>query len=123
MKSCKVAFLLLPVIYGLLFTSCNKENETDYTYFLIEVDSIQIPNYISTSESFDFILFGIIGTNGCQQFHELKIEQKGNEIFIEAWGKSAVNANACPAVMVYLENERLNYSIHEKGTYTINIKT
>ena len=41
---------------------------------------------------------------------------------VEAWGKFDKNSNVCPTVMVYLDNEKLNYTIREKGVYTIKVK-
>jgi len=102
-------------------SSCENELEQNYESFLIQVDSIQIPDNITINESFDIRFYGTIGTNGCYQFSKFETEKEGNNITMKAWGKFDKNSNICPTVMVYLDNEKLNYRIKEKGTYTIKI--
>jgi hypothetical protein len=105
-----------------LFISCEKDYEPNYKSFLIKVDSIQIPENITAKEPFEISFYGTIGYNGCYQFSDFKIEKESNEITIEAWGKFDKNANICPAVMVYLDGEKLSYTVEEKGNYWLKIK-
>ncbi len=123
MKSVKIRIIIICsiLLYG-IFSSCKKEQELNYDFFLIKVDSIQIPENIVANESFDIIFYGTIGTNGCKQFSEFRTEKSNNEIIVEAWGKFDKKSNICPEVMVYLDGEKLNYLIKEKGNYTFRIK-
>ncbi len=122
MKTINTLIICLSSLMLLSFlSSCENELEQNYESFLIQVDSIQIPDNITINESFDIRFYGTIGTNGCYQFSKFETEKEGNNITMKAWGKFDKNSNICPTVMVYLDNEKLNYRIKEKGTYTIKI--
>lgn len=114
---CLSSFILLCIL-----SSCEDEHELNYESFLIMVDSIQMSDKITINDSFSIKFYGTIGTNGCYQFLQFKTEEQEKNIIIEAWGKIDKNSNICPTVMVYLDNEKLNYLIKEKGIYTIKVK-
>jgi len=123
MKSFKIQIIIFYSIFLFgIFSSCEKEQVPNYEFFLIKVDSIQVPENIIANEPFDIIFYGTVGTNGCKQFSDFRTEKQNNDIMIEAWGKFDKNSNICPAVMVYLDGEKLNYLIKEKGNYTFKIK-
>lgn len=111
------SFVLLCVL-----SSCEDEHEPNYKSFLIRVDSIQVPGNIAINEPFDIKFYGTIGHSGCYQFSQFETEKQGNNIIIKAWGKFDKNSGICPAVMVYLDNEKLSLLIKEKGIYTIKVK-
>ncbi len=123
MKQINIAIIYLCslIIISILF-SCEDELKPDYDFFLIKVDSIQITENITANDSFHIKLFGTIGTNGCYQFSHFNTTTEDNDIRIESWGKVDKNRNICPGVMVYLDDEKLNYTIKEKGTYKIKVK-
>ena len=79
-------------------------------------------DHIINNEPFNITFSGTIGINGCCQFSQFKTEEQGNNIIIEAWGKLNKNSNICSDVMVYLDNDKLNYLIKENGIYTIKVK-
>ena len=112
---CLSSFLLLSIL-----SSC--EDGPDYNVFLIQVHEVQVPENIKINEPFEIELHGTIGTNGCYQFSKFETETQGNNIIISAWGKINKNSKICPEVMVYLDDEKLSYTIKEKGTYTIKVK-
>lgn len=114
---CLCSVILLSILF-----SCEDKQEPNYESFLIKVDSIQHSENITINETFNIKLYGTIGTNGCNQFSHFKTMAQDNDIIIEAWGKINKNSNICPTVMVYLDNEELNYKIEEKGIYTIKVK-
>ncbi|MGQ7870150.1 hypothetical protein [Sunxiuqinia sp. sy24] len=114
---CLSSLILLSIV-----SSSEEEHHPNYEPFLIRVDSIQVPDNITINEPFDMRLYGTIGTNGCYQFLQFETKQQGNNITIKAWGKFDNSSSICPTVMVYLDNETLNYQIKEKGTYTIKAK-
>ncbi len=58
----------------------------------------------------------------CYQFSRFKTEKQNNDIMVEAWGRFYENSKSCPTVMIYLDGEKLNYLIEEKGDYTFKIK-
>ena len=105
-----------------IFSSCEKVQEPDYEFFLIKVDSVQVPENIIANEAFEIVFYGTVGTNGCFRFSEFRTEKQNNDIMLEAWGKYDKNSEICTTVMVYLDGEKLNYLIKEKGNYTFKIK-
>jgi hypothetical protein len=123
MKTINTLIICLNSLMLLSFlSSCEDEDEPNYESFLIQIDSIQIPDNITINEPFDIRFYGTIGTNGCYQFSQFETEKQGNSITVKAWGKFDKGSSICPTVMVYLDNEKLNYQIKEKGSYTIKVK-
>ncbi len=122
-----IVFKLSSILAGLvfllgLFSSCEKEPKADYKSFLIQVDSIQLPDEISVNTSFDISFYGTIGTNGCYKFSEFRTEKLNTDILIETWGKLDLKSEICPSVMVFLNGKKSNYLIEEAGSYMIKIK-
>ena len=121
MKKIKSVFLFMLVITICLFLrSCLSE---PYTYgdFLIKVDSIHIPDTITLNIPFDIKFFGIIGFDGCHSFKTFNQTVKNNDIMIETWGSYENKNGLCPAVMVYLDGQKLNMTFHTPGIYNIKI--
>jgi hypothetical protein len=121
MKTINTLICLSSLMLLSILSSCEDKHDPNYESFLIQVDSIQTPDNITINEPFDIIFYGTIGTNGCYQLSRFETEKHGNNITINAWGKFDKKSRVCPAVMVYLDNQKLNYQINEKGTYTIKI--
>lgn len=111
LKSC---ILILKVILITIFmgmNSCTKETEPRFKEFLIQVDSVSI-NYIpslSDQGLFAIDLYGIISYNGCSSFSYCKTYIQDQDLIIEAWKKTDVQAIICPTVIVTLEH-RLYFS-------------
>ena len=105
-----------------LMPSCNSEREPKYESFLIEVESIYLPEEITVNEPFVIRFSGTIGNNGCYRFSHFETEKEGNDIIVEAWGEYNKSADVCADVMVNLQNENLNYQINESGNFTISVK-
>ena len=105
-----------------LLVSCEDNDKTEYKSFLVQVDSVEISNNITTNTPFDIEFYGTIGTDGCYKFSHFETSNSDNEILIECWGKQDVSSDVCPQVMVYLDGEKLTYSIDGSGNYLIKIK-
>ena len=122
MKTINALIIFLSSLIMLsVLSSCEDENELNYEFFLIEVDSIQVPENISINEPFDISFSGTIGGNGCYQFSRFDTGKQGNDIIIKAWGRFNKSQRLCTSVIVSLDNEKLTYRIDEKGTYTIKV--
>jgi len=115
-------FLIASLIICFLghFSSCQKDE--DYEYFLIQVDSVSIPETILANQSFEFEFFGYIGHNGCYNFSEFVSEKQNKTILVEAQGKLNVKSTICSDVMVGLNGEKLILVLNEKGNYNLKIK-
>ncbi|PWD99690.1 hypothetical protein DDZ16_09605 [Marinilabilia rubra] len=106
----------------LLLCACDDKRVANYESFLIEVESIFLPEDITVNEPFDIVFSGTIGINGCYRFSHFETEREGNDIVVETWGELNTSDDVCADVMVYLDNEALSCQIHEKGDYTLKVK-
>lgn len=112
-------FVLLITILSLI--SCNKDLSTG-SDFLIKVDSIKVPDVVTSSTPFDIEFFGTISYNGCVSFKTFNTIMNNKEITIEAWATYQKNDITCPDVMVYLDGQKLKLTISFPGSYHIIIK-
>ena len=93
---------------------------TDPVMFQIKVDSLAHPATIVLGDTADMSFFGVVGPDGCHSFsHFLVIRQPAAVNFV-VWGKRSL-ANACPAVMVYLDGKEYTVVATQEGWYFINI--
>ncbi len=113
----KVSFV---IIFATLLVSCN--HKPDYRLFMIQVDSIQVPNTLTANSPFDINFFGTIAGDGCHSFSNFNVQLDNNNLLIEAWGKVDAKAIVCPTVMVYLTGHKVTYTIQTSGIYNIKIK-
>lgn len=102
------------------FSSCQKDE--DYEYFLIQIDSVYIPEIILVNQPFEMEFYGYIGHNGCYSFSEFVLEQQKKALRVEARGKLNVKSTICPDVMVGLKGEKLSLLLKETGHYNLKIK-
>jgi len=125
----KLFFIFIAVIFPILIgalKSCSKEPHFEYKEYLIQVDSIKVPPIINVGIPFQIEFYGTISYSGCSEFSHFTVTRSDFEIGIEAWKLSTVpNPGfiiACPAVMVYLDGEILEYQLDDPGVYEIKIK-
>jgi hypothetical protein len=121
MNKLKYIFIigLLPIIIGVL-PSCPKDPVIDE--YLIQIDSIKVPSNINTGIPFQIEFYGTISVMGCSGFSHFTVTRSGLEILIEVWKWVDVDAIACPAVIVYLDGEILDYQLNDPGSYLLKIK-
>jgi len=110
----------LAIYFSGCFSSCQKDE--DYEYFIIQVDSVSIPETILANQPFGLEFFGYIGHNGCYSFSEFVLEQQTKAILVEARAKLSVKSTICPDVMVGLNGEKLSLLLKEIGNYNLKIK-
>ena len=127
MKS-KISFytglIILTILgYMIFFTGCVKfdEEEEQETYFLIEVDSIDLADTITTTDTLFISFYGTVGNTSCYSFSHFYPEANVDTIDVEVWGKLAPGEN-CDSGLVYLEGEQLNIIYFDEGTYFVNVK-
>ncbi len=113
-----VVILLISLVMHL--SSCR--NHTAYEYFLIRVDSVNVPEAVFANEPFDLRFFGFVGSDGCHSFDRFIADKQDSLLFIELWGKLNINSYACPDVIVELNGKKLNNLLDEPGNYTLKIK-
>ncbi len=127
MKS-KISFytgLIITAILGymVLFTSCVKfeDEEEQYTYFLIEVDSISLADTMTITDTLFISFYGTVGTDNCYSFSHFYPEINLDTIDVEVWGKQAPVEN-CTSDTIYLEGEQLQVFNFFEGTYFVHVK-
>ena len=114
----------IPLILGFIltfsFSNCNKETVTK---FLVEVDSIVMPDTVYIPELLKVELYGTIGNTGCYEFSNLEIEQNDTTITMEVWGKKTESKNLdCPEILVLLDGMYVEIDFNNPGTYIIEVK-
>ena len=127
MKS-KISFytglIILTILgYMIFFTGCFKfdEEEEQETYFLIEVDSIDLADTITITDTFFISFYGTVGNTSCYSFYQFYAETVVDTIDVEVWGMLAPGEN-CDSVLVCLEGEQLNIIDFVEGTYFVHVK-
>jgi hypothetical protein len=111
----------LLVLFCLPVLSCGN-SQYKIQQYLIEVKKISLPDYIYAKKPFDITFYGVVGVNGCCSFDTFKVTDNDKEIYVEAWGKYENQSGSCPAVMVYLDGQKLTLTAPSPGIYTIFIK-
>ena len=109
--------------YMIFFTGCVKfeEEEEQETYFLIEVDSINLADTITTSDTLSISFYGTVGNTSCYSFYQFYAETVVDTINIEVWGMLTPGEN-CDSGLVYLEDEQLKIINFYEGTYFVHVK-
>lgn len=119
-KNLSVPLLILVSIIIITLGSCVAEPPAIKDY-LIQVDSIHVPETINASVPFYIEFYGVVGFDGCHSFENFNLTYKNSDIYIETWGKFDNKAGACPDVVVMLNGQKLNTTIAFPGTYTLFI--
>jgi hypothetical protein len=122
MTKIKSLFTLLAIIAtSYLITSCNTKNRTSYSY-LIQVDSIHVPDNITAKTAFEVDFYGFVGPSGCYFFESFNQSlTTTNDIMMEVWGRYESETEICPTVLVYLDRHA-DITISTAGTYNIKIR-
>ena len=125
MKS-KISFytgiIILSILgYMMFFTGCTKFDEEEQdTYFLVKVDSIDLADTITTTDTLYISFYGTIGTNHCYSFSHFYPETDEDTINVEVWGKLVPGEN-CDSGLVYLDGEILNIINFGEGIYFVHV--
>ncbi len=128
MKS-KISFftgLIITTILGymIMVPGCVKFDDDDTeqeTYFLVKVDSIDLTDTITVSDTLSISFYGTVGTTDCYSFYQFYPVTIIDTLIVEVLGMLAPGEN-CDSVMVYLEGEQLNVYNFDEGTYFVHVK-
>ena len=112
---------ILLIVIG-QFISCEESSRIEYEYFLVQVDSIQIPDNLVANSPIDISFYGTISHSGYTQFSHFSTEKLGNNLIIECWAKRDKNASIGPAWVTLLQGEKLRYTFETSGDYLLRIK-
>jgi hypothetical protein len=111
---------LLIIISGfsIMLSACKTKSETSENY-LITIDSIRVPDVITSKVQFEVRLFGTVGPNGCYSFESFYNYPYSDEvIMIEAWGRFYYDGSPCTGQVVFLD-EVMDLTISTPGVYLL----
>ena len=100
MKNYFIPFLLAAALTAL--SSCSKTTEPMVSYFVVQVDSISVPDSISRSDTLQIKLYGAIGSNGNYSFDRYEATRDSFNLHLTVWGKYVDN-DVAAMVMVLLD--------------------
>lgn len=110
--------IIILSVFSFLIIACSFDTKTSQSY-LIQTDSLRIPDVITANVLFKVRLFGTIGPNNCYSFEKIyNYENSENEITIEVWGNYYYDGTACTGSVKYLDEEA-DLIITSPGTYTL----
>jgi hypothetical protein len=102
------------------FIGCTTEPNQNPIQFIVRVDSISHQASVRNGDTITIQLFGTIGSDGCHSFSKFEDLKAPNRVDLTVWGQR-IPANACPAVMVYLNGREYHVPAIRQGWYFINI--
>lgn len=121
MKALTIGTILLAMLAVFTGVYSCKTDKNETNDFLIKVDSIKVPEKISSSVPFDIEFFGVIGFSRCYSFKTFNTVKNGNSYTIEAWGTSDFSDLTCPEELISLDDYKLNLTIPYPGNYRVII--
>ncbi len=128
MKSFKVIAAVLGLsVLATWASSCTKDatvvDDSKLTgKYLIAIDSVKVPENITANNAFDILLYGYVGPTGCYHFSNFEIAKSNKTVIVEVWGQAPTEPVNCTQALVFLNGEKLNLKLEEKGTYLLKFK-
>ncbi|MCU7497451.1 MAG: hypothetical protein HF314_17770 [Ignavibacteria bacterium] len=117
----RILKFILAAVPVAVFFSCSTEPDKQDTYYLIKVDSLTHPASVSLNDTIKFRFYGVVGTDGCHSFSHFEALDKSSGLDLWLWGKVPSYADACPAVMVYLNGKEYKHKAKERGIFRLSI--
>ena len=112
---------LLPPIVLVILLSCGTEPKPVLTsQYMVKVDSLFRTAFGATGDTLTLKLYGTIGSDGCCSFSRFDETKQPLRLDLSVWGQRS-SADACPAVMVYLNGKEYRVIATQQGWYSINI--
>lgn len=108
------------VIFSVFSCGIFDRNDDDNDTFLIQVDSIHVPESIVLGDTIDISFFGLIGLNGCYYFSHFEEFEADNSIEIEARG-GHTPGQFCTDEVIMLDGRTHHYSPETPGTKMIRV--
>lgn len=97
--------LLLPLAL-LLVTACGESTFQQTLDYVVLVDSIQMPEVLSSNQPFTVRFFGEVGPNQCFVFNGFNAQKDATQIDVLVLGRYA-STGQCPQTEVLLDGEPL----------------
>ncbi len=82
-----LVFAALGLLVVFLTTIRCREPQPRYDYFIIKVDSMNVPDSVSHNDSLSVRLFGTIGGNGAYSLDRIDTTCSGRDLDVTAWGR------------------------------------
>lgn len=117
--------LIAPLLFMSIFLwggcKLDSPSNTQYTEFVMEIDSIIHPDTIRLGSSLPIKFYGTIGPDGCYSFSRFDGHFEGKNILITAYGRKS-DETVCPDVMQYLQGLTLTVNQLDTGRYIIHVQ-
>lgn len=117
-----ITSILILIIY--FSTGCKKEETS--SEFVIQADSLKMPDTIQFGTTLDVDFYGLVGTNDCYTFSRIAqlesvLVDPNNSMRVQLYGDYTDNGN-CQAGLVYMNP--LNYQVTGMfaGTFTVLVQ-
>jgi hypothetical protein len=88
--------------------------------FVVEVDSIEVPSSVQSTDTLDLRLFGTIGPNGCHQFDHYEASRTSSSLVLKVIGQR--KEGGCTDMIVTLDREYRVSPPLDGSVFVINIK-
>jgi hypothetical protein len=106
--------LIVAICAVTMLANCNKGVESQFTPFVVKVDSIAHTSFAASNDTIVVRFFGTIGNDGCHSFSHFETARQALQLDVTVWGQRQ-EASACPAVMVYLEGREYKFVPAQMG--------
>ena len=116
----KWTLVILLISFSVIGCSQTEGPSTDPVLFQVKIDSISHPSSVALGDTADIRFFGVVGPDGCDSFSHFLVIRQPASVDFAVWGKRS-QANACPAVMVYLDGNSYGYIPSQQGMLQISI--
>jgi hypothetical protein len=106
--------LIVAIFAVTMLANCNEGVESQFTRFVVRVDSIAHTSFAASNDTIGVRFFGTIGNDGCHSFSHFETARQALRLDVTVWGQRQ-EASACPGVMVYLEGKEYKFVPAQMG--------
>ena len=123
MKKNILVISVILVITGLVWsTGCKKDDDTG-SDFLIQIDSIVLPDTIQFGDTLHVKFYGMVGPDGCYKFDHFEqvppvTGDLENSMKFKVWGRHEDTGN-CNQQIVYLNGAEITINGLSKGPFFV----
>ncbi|RLD42438.1 MAG: hypothetical protein DRI89_07285 [Bacteroidetes bacterium] len=123
MKKNTLIISVILVMTGLLVWSTGCKKDETNPDFLIQIDSIVMPDTIHVTDTLLVKFYGVIGPDGCYKFDRfenaaLEGNDPANSMKFKIWGKHEDTGN-CNQQIVYLDGAEVGINGFIKGIFNV----
>lgn len=111
---------LWPSLAVLLLAACGEGVFRESAEYLIEVDSIVVPEVVASNQPFTILFYGTVGPNDCFSFNRFRTQQQAQRLDVMVIGRYTSTGRCGPATPA-LTGEPLEVAPPFEDPFTIAI--